>query len=139
MVSALVNGVKGGRWYSLMDKVYAPATLAVAWTKVRANQGAAGVDGQSVERFAAKAELYLAELADGAAGGQLPAAGGETGRDPEGRWQDATAGHSDGQGPHRPDGGEARHRTDLRGEFRDAATASGRDAAARMRCARWID
>ena len=62
MVSALENGVKGGKWYSLMDKVYAPATLAAAWAKVRANAGAAGVDGQSVERFAAHAEEYLAEL-----------------------------------------------------------------------------
>ena len=63
MVSALVNGVKGGRWYSLIDKVCAPATLQAAWTKVRANRGAAGVDGQSVERFALQAELYLSELA----------------------------------------------------------------------------
>jgi RNA-directed DNA polymerase len=63
MVSALVNGVKGGRWYSLMDKVYAPATLQAAWTRVEANRGAAGVDGQSVERFAGQAELYLSELA----------------------------------------------------------------------------
>ena len=62
MVSALENGVKGGRWYSLMDKVYAPATLAAAWTRVRANRGAAGVDGVSVERFAARSETYLAEL-----------------------------------------------------------------------------
>jgi RNA-directed DNA polymerase len=62
MVSALENGVKGGRWYSLKDKVYAPATLSAAWEKVRANGGAAGVDGQSIERFDARAELYLAEL-----------------------------------------------------------------------------
>jgi RNA-directed DNA polymerase len=62
MVSALDNGVKGGRWYSLMDKVYAPATLAAAWKKVKANKGAAGVDGQSIERFEARAELYLGEL-----------------------------------------------------------------------------
>jgi RNA-directed DNA polymerase len=62
MVSALVNGVEGGKWYSLMDKVYAPKTLALAWEKVKANQGAAGVDGQSVERFEAQAEQYLAEL-----------------------------------------------------------------------------
>lgn len=62
MVSALVNGVKGGRWYSLMDKVYAPATLAAAWERVRANRGAAGVDGVSVERFAARQDVYLAEL-----------------------------------------------------------------------------
>jgi RNA-directed DNA polymerase len=65
MVSALVNGVKGGRWFSLMDKVTAPATLAIAWEKVLANRGAAGVDGQSVERFARQAELYLGELAEG--------------------------------------------------------------------------
>ena len=62
MLSALVNGVKGGKWFSLMDKVFAPKTLAVAWAKVRANKGAAGVDGQSIERFAAKADLYLSEL-----------------------------------------------------------------------------
>jgi RNA-directed DNA polymerase len=62
MLSALENGVTGGKWYSLIDKVHAPATLGLAWTKVQANQGAAGVDGQSVERFAAKAEQYLSEL-----------------------------------------------------------------------------
>ena len=64
MISALVNGVKGGRWFSLIDKVYAPSTLALAWTKVRANDGAAGVDGQSIERFAARAEQYLSELSE---------------------------------------------------------------------------
>ncbi len=62
MVSALVNGVKGGRWYSLMDKVFAPDTLDAAWEKVSANEGAAGVDGQSIKRFEARAELYLTEL-----------------------------------------------------------------------------
>ena len=62
MVSALENGVRGGRWYSLMDKVHAPATLQAAWIKVRANRGAAGVDGVSVERFAARSDVYLTEL-----------------------------------------------------------------------------
>ncbi|MFM9850378.1 MAG: group II intron reverse transcriptase/maturase [Hyphomicrobiaceae bacterium] len=62
MLSALANGVKGGKWFSLMDKVFAPGTLTLAWAKVRANKGAAGVDGQSIERFAAKADLYLSEL-----------------------------------------------------------------------------
>jgi RNA-directed DNA polymerase len=62
MVSALVNGVKGGCWFSLIDKVYAPATLALAWGRVRANGGAAGVDGVSVERFAARSGEYLAEV-----------------------------------------------------------------------------
>jgi RNA-directed DNA polymerase len=62
MVSALGNGVTGGVWYSLYDKVYAPATLSAAWKKVRSNGGAAGVDGQSLARFAACSEKYLAEL-----------------------------------------------------------------------------
>jgi len=62
MVSALGNGVKGGRWFSLLDKVSAVATLNVAWTKVRSRDGAAGVDGQSLEKFAARSEDYLAEL-----------------------------------------------------------------------------
>ena len=62
MVSALGNGVTGGVWYSLYDKVYAPATLSAAWKKVRSNGGAAGVDGQSLARFAAGSAKYLAEL-----------------------------------------------------------------------------
>jgi RNA-directed DNA polymerase len=70
MVLALADGVKGGVWFSLIDKVYAPKTLAVAWEKVRANGGAAGVDGQSIERFETHAEVYLAELAESLKAGQ---------------------------------------------------------------------
>jgi RNA-directed DNA polymerase len=64
MVSALVNGVKGGKWFSLVDKVIRPTTLDAAWRKVARNKGAAGVDGQSTERFAMQAERYLRELHD---------------------------------------------------------------------------
>jgi RNA-directed DNA polymerase len=64
MVSALVNGVIGGKWFSLVDKVIRPTTLDAAWRKVARNKGAAGVDGQSAERFAAQAERYLRELHD---------------------------------------------------------------------------
>ena len=62
MVSALGNGVKGGKWFSLIDKVIRPATLEAAWQRVARNKGAAGVDGQSVERFAYQSERYLLEL-----------------------------------------------------------------------------
>ena len=62
MLAALDNGVKGGKWFSLIDKVYRPATLLAAWRKVAANAGAAGVDRQSVEQFAARAQVYLGEL-----------------------------------------------------------------------------
>ncbi len=62
MLAALGNGVRGGKWFSLIDKVYRPQTLEAAWQKVKANAGAAGVDGQSVKQFGFRAEIYLAEL-----------------------------------------------------------------------------
>jgi RNA-directed DNA polymerase len=63
MLGALGNGVKGNKWFSLIDKVYRPTTLRGAWEQVKSNRGAAGIDGQSIERFAANAERYLNELA----------------------------------------------------------------------------
>ena len=74
MVSALENGVKacpragqrpdprGGKWFSLVDKVIRPSTLEAAWQRVARDKGAAGVDGQDTERFALQAERYLREL-----------------------------------------------------------------------------
>ena len=63
MLAALGNGVRGGKWHSLIDKVNAPQPLWAAWQRVAANQGAAGIDRMSIERFEANAERYLAELA----------------------------------------------------------------------------
>ena len=62
MLAALGNGVKGDKWFSLVDKVYRTATLHAAWLRVKANQGAAGVDEQSVNAFSRHADRYLAEL-----------------------------------------------------------------------------
>jgi RNA-directed DNA polymerase len=62
MLAALDNGVKGRKWFSLIDKVYRSSTLESAWLQVYRNQGAAGVDRQSVTRFASQAECYLGEL-----------------------------------------------------------------------------
>lgn len=62
MLAALANGVTGGKWYSLIDKVYRSETLKAAWQQVAANAGAAGVDGQSIEQFAAREQIYLQEL-----------------------------------------------------------------------------
>ncbi len=63
MLAALGNGVKGNKWFSLIDKVYRLSTLRAAWERVKANRGAAGIDKQSIEAFAANAEHYLNELA----------------------------------------------------------------------------
>jgi len=62
MLTALERGVKGGKWFSLMDKMYAPSNLCAAFAQVKANRGGAGVDHQTVERFARKEEENLQRL-----------------------------------------------------------------------------
>jgi RNA-directed DNA polymerase len=51
MLEALEKGVKGGVWFSLIDKVYRPTTLYAAWLSVKANKGKAGSDHQSIKDF----------------------------------------------------------------------------------------
>jgi RNA-directed DNA polymerase len=63
MLAALKNGVKGGKWHSLIDKVFRLDTLGLGWAQVEKNAGAAGVDRMSVKRFAQARDRYLAELA----------------------------------------------------------------------------
>jgi RNA-directed DNA polymerase len=62
MLAALERGVKGGKWFSLIDKVTNRKTLNRAWELVRSNRGAAGVDRQSVSFFAKDAARHLAKL-----------------------------------------------------------------------------
>ena len=50
-------------WFRLIDKVYAERNLRAAWAKVRANDGAAGVDHQSLAMFEQRLDANLAELA----------------------------------------------------------------------------
>lgn len=65
MLTALEQGVKGGKWYSLRDKVYAEATLRAAFVQVAANKGAAGVDHVSIKQFAGDLEANLKRLSEG--------------------------------------------------------------------------
>ncbi len=62
MLAALVQGVKGGRWHSLIDKLYPIATLRAAFAAVKANRGAAGVDHVSIEDYANDLDANLARL-----------------------------------------------------------------------------
>jgi len=62
MLTALEAGVKGGKWFSLMDKVEALANLRSAFERVKANGGAAGVDHQTVEMFERHLEENLEKL-----------------------------------------------------------------------------
>ena len=52
MLAALETGVKGGQWFSLMDKIYSRSNLLQAFAQVKANGGAAGVDHVTVEMYA---------------------------------------------------------------------------------------
>jgi RNA-directed DNA polymerase len=51
MLTALEDGVKGGRWFSLIDKVWDEQNLRAAFGRVKANKGAAGVDHVSIRGF----------------------------------------------------------------------------------------
>lgn len=64
MLTALENGVKGGRWYSLMDKVHSLGNLRAAFATVKANKGSPGVDHQTIEMFQTKLEENLGRLAE---------------------------------------------------------------------------
>ncbi|MBX3416102.1 MAG: group II intron reverse transcriptase/maturase [Pirellulaceae bacterium] len=47
----LANKVRGGKWHTLYDKVFSERNLRWAASKVITNQGAAGVDRQTVEQL----------------------------------------------------------------------------------------
>ena len=64
MLAALKAGVKGGKWFSLMDKVYAKGNLTVAAKKVIANKGAAGVDRVSVAAFEEHLDANVERLSE---------------------------------------------------------------------------
>ena len=42
--------------HSLIDKVYQPTNLRMAWEKVRSNKGAGGVDKETISSFEVKME-----------------------------------------------------------------------------------
>jgi len=62
MLKALATGVKGGVWFSLMDKVYSLRNLRASFAKVKGNGGAAGVDHVTVEQFERNLEENLNRL-----------------------------------------------------------------------------
>jgi RNA-directed DNA polymerase len=59
MLVALERGLKGNKWFSLIDKVWSERTLELAWEKVESNAGACGVDGITIGRFAKDSQSRL--------------------------------------------------------------------------------
>ena len=64
MLTTLEEGVKGGKWFSLIDKVHPVRTLRAAFSQVAANKGAAGVDHVTVEIFNHRLEENLKKLSE---------------------------------------------------------------------------
>lgn len=64
MLTALEEGVKGDKWFSLIDKVYRRENLEAAWKEVAANKGSAGVDHETIERFRWHAQEELARISE---------------------------------------------------------------------------
>lgn len=61
-LSDWINPTDARKVHSLIDKVYKRKNLEMAWEKVKANRGSGGVDGQTLEAFAAQLSLQLDRL-----------------------------------------------------------------------------
>src|SRR4051812_28432406 len=57
-----LNPTGARKVHSLIDKVYKRKNLEIAWERVRANQGAGGIDGESIVAFGERCEERLAKL-----------------------------------------------------------------------------
>src|SRR5208283_2959969 len=64
MLTALETGVKGGKWFSLIDKVHPERTLRTAFSQVAENEGAAGVDHVTIPMFESHRDEELKRLSD---------------------------------------------------------------------------
>lgn len=62
MLATLERGIEGGKWYSLIDKVWKETTLREAAEAVIRNKGAAGVDGQTTGLLQAQVEETISTL-----------------------------------------------------------------------------
>jgi RNA-directed DNA polymerase len=69
MLATLEQGVKGGVWFSLIDKVHRLSTLQSAFAKVSANGGAAGCDHETIAMYASRLDANLTALSDDLCGG----------------------------------------------------------------------
>jgi len=64
MLTALEEGVEGGKWFRLFDKVFAERNLLTAFQQVASKDGAAGVDDVSVTQFERGFPETLWEISD---------------------------------------------------------------------------
>jgi RNA-directed DNA polymerase len=64
MLTALIQGVKGTKWFALFDKVFAERNLLAAFQQVASNDGAPGVDHVTVSEFERAVPENIWQLSD---------------------------------------------------------------------------
>jgi RNA-directed DNA polymerase len=64
MLTTLVSGIEGGKWFRLFDKIFAERNLYAAFQQVAENDGAPGVDHVSVSEFARQVPENIWQLSD---------------------------------------------------------------------------
>ena len=71
MLTTLIQGVEGGRWFRLFDKVFAERNLLAALQQVAANDGAPGVDHVTTCDFVRQLPDSIGELSAQIKGGEF--------------------------------------------------------------------
>ena len=62
MLTTLFEGVKGGKWFRLIDKVFSKRNLLAAYQQVARKRGAAGIDHVTTDEFGARLPENLQQL-----------------------------------------------------------------------------
>ena len=97
--------MKGGKWFSLIDKVSSEANLYWAFVQVARNKGAAGVDRVTIDDFTRRQSQHLKRLTKTLTSGDYrPQAVRRVWIPKPHRQREASAGHPDGAGSRGPNG-----------------------------------
>ena len=85
-----INPTGAKKVHSLIDKVYKRKNLEMAWEKVKANKGAGGIDGESIEAFGSRLQERLGQLHEDLKTDRYRPLTGAAETDPEGRTTERT-------------------------------------------------
>jgi hypothetical protein len=98
------------RWEEPMDKTkpfeISKQVVWKAYKRVKANQGAVGIDEESIAQFEENLKDNLYNILESPVVGDLFSSSGQGGSNTEEERREEDSGNPDGCGPNRPDGGE---------------------------------
>src|SRR5947207_14986540 len=114
MLATLARGIKGGKWYSRIEKVWKMENLQSAVGNVVRNKSKHKPDGQRCWRYAEQADWRLPALQDKLQKRGISTAARAQGLDTQaGQQGTQAAGHSAGGKSSRRNGRAPSHRTDI--------------------------